>query len=272
MSAPMLILPGGRKVALAEAGEGTPVLYLHDFIDVHGATGDWFPFHRALAARHRLIAPPHAGCNGSDEDEDAIGIEDAVFHVLELLDTLGLDRLAVVGTGIGGWVAAELAVRARARVARLVLIGACGLHLPGEPIADLFYEVQPVNGEHTDAYRRMLFAAPDSAEALEWAPRGRLAPERDMLRYRMFRFAHRVGFEPPYMHHRLLRRRLRHYPGPALVLWGEQDGLVPPSHGRAYAEGLSGARLRTYPGAGHSVHVERGEELAADVLAFLAEG
>jgi pimeloyl-ACP methyl ester carboxylesterase len=269
MTVAMVTLPGGRKMALAEIGEGTPVLYLHDFIDIHGATGDWLDFHRCLATRHRLIAPAHAGCAGSDEDEDAMAIDDAVFHVIEAIESLGLDRVAVVGTGIGGWIAAELAVRARGLVERLVLIGACGLYLPGEPIADLFYEVQPLNGEHTDALRRMLFAVPDSAEALAWVPRGRLSPERDVMRYRMFRFAHRVGFNPPYMHHRLLRRRLRHYGGPALVLWGEEDGLVPPSHGRAYAEGLSGARARSFPGAGHSLHIERGREVADEILAFL---
>ena len=160
-------------------------------------------------------------------------------------------------------------MRTRGLVERLVLIGACGLYIPGAPIADLFYEVQPLNGRHTDALRRMLFAASDSDVALEWVPRKRLAPERDVMRYRMFRFAHRVGFNPPYMHHRLLRGRLRHYRGPALVMWGEADGLVPPSHGKAYAEGLPNARARSFPGAGHSVHIERGREVADEILAFL---
>jgi len=55
------------------------------------------------------------------------------------------------------------------------------------------------------------------------------------------------------------------------VLWGEADGLVPPAHGRAYAEGLPGARARAYPGAGHSLHIERGAEIADEILEFLAE-
>ncbi len=272
MTTRFVTAPGGRRVALAEQGAGAPVLYLHDFIDVHGATGAWFEFHDRLAGRRRVIAPAHAGCNGSDEDEDATTIDDAVFHVRETLELLGLDRVAVIGTGIGGWIAAELAVRCPAAVERLVLIGAAGLYLPGEPIADLFFEVQPVNGEHTDAYRRMLFADPNAPLTLEWGPRGRLAPERDALRYRMFRFAHRFGFNPPYLHNRMLRRRLPFYKGPALVLWGEQDGLVPPSHGRAYAEGLPGARAKPFPDAGHSLHLERPAEAADEIIAFLAEG
>lgn len=267
-----LTMPGGRRVVFAEEGDGPPLLYLHDFIDIHSATDDWLDFHRRLSARYRLIAPAHAGCAGSDEDEDALTVEDVVFHVIELVDALGLERISVVGTGIGGWIAAELAVRASALVDGLVLIGAAGLDLPNQPIADIFYEVQPLNGEHSDGLRRMMFASADSPEALAWIPRERLSPDREVMRYGMFRFAHRVGFDPPYLHSRLLVRRLRHYPGPALVLWGDADGLVPPVHGQAYAEGLPRAEAHSYPGAGHSVHIERGTEVADDILAFLAAG
>jgi pimeloyl-ACP methyl ester carboxylesterase len=259
----------GRKIVLDELGDGPPLLYLHDFIDIHGATTEWQPFHRKLAERFRIIAPAHAGCNGSDEDIEASGPDDAVFHVLELLDALGLESVPVLGVGIGGWIAAELAVRDRRLVERLVLVGATGLYVPNEPTADIFFEVQPRNGTDMSLLREILFAPADAPVAHEWVPDGRLPIPRELLRYEMFRFAGRIGFKPPYLYDRQLSRRLARYDRPALVLAGERDGLVSAAHARTYADRLPDARLKIVPGAGHCVYLERGEEVANEVAAFL---
>jgi pimeloyl-ACP methyl ester carboxylesterase len=178
--------------------------------------------------------------------------------------------MPVVGVGLGGWVAAELAVRHPDLVERLVLVGATGLFVPGEPIADFFYASYPLDGSDLGELRAIFFADPNGALANEWIPDGRMDTEREMLRYRTFRFANRVGFRPPYLYDRQLSRRLSRYRGPALVLWGERDALVPPAHGRAYAQGLGNASLRRISGAGHSVHLERPTDLAREVVGFLS--
>jgi len=54
------------------------------------------------------------------------------------LKALGLDRVHLMGTSLGGWIAAELAVRSTARLASLTLIGAVGITAGGEPIDDIF--------------------------------------------------------------------------------------------------------------------------------------
>ena len=259
----------GRRVHIAEAGSGPPLLYLHGFADVHGIAPGWLPFHAALAADYRLIAPAHPGCADSEED-DALGhIDDLAFHYLEVIDALGLDRFHLVGSCLGGWIAAELAVRHRERIDRLVLIGAPGLFVAGEPIGDVFWAAQPEDGVRFDDLRRLLFAAPrlPCATALFPDPRGPL--DRELLRYKTFRLASRVGFKPPYLHNRKLRRRLGRFAGPALVLWGSEDRLVPPSHAEAYAQALPAAELRILPGAGHSLFVERPDEAADVVKRFL---
>jgi pimeloyl-ACP methyl ester carboxylesterase len=265
----VLTVAGSRKVMLAELGDGPPLLYLHDLVDIHSATGEWQPFHRRLAEHFRVIAPAFAGCAGSDEDDDALGPDDAVFHILEVLDALGLDSVPVVGAGIGGWMAAELAVRDRRLVERLVLLGATGLFIPNEPVGDVFFNVQPRNGLDMSDLREILFASADAPVAHEWVPDGRMAVERELLRYEMFRFAGRIGFRPPYLYNRNLIRRLERFDRPALVLWGERDRLVSTAHGRAYAAGFPRAELKTYAGAGHAIHLERGEDAARDTLAFL---
>ncbi len=101
-------------------------------------------------------------------------------------------------------------------------------------------------------------------------PDGRMPDERELLRYRMFRFASRIGFAPPYLHDRKLLDRLHRFAGPAVVIAGKFDNLVPVEHAHAYARGLRDAELRIIADAGNSVAVERPGEVAAAVLSCVA--
>jgi pimeloyl-ACP methyl ester carboxylesterase len=262
---------GKRMASLIERGEGPPLVYLHGFADVHGVAGDFLPFHEALADRARVIAPAHPGCNGSDDLDTPQGIEDVVFHYLELFDALGLDTFDLVGHSVGGWIAAELAVRHPEMVRRLCLIGATGLFVPGEPIADVFMHTQPERGVDYATLRRMYFSSPDAPAGLRYFPNGRGDLDEETRRYQMIRFCSFVGFRPPYLYNRSLVDRLHRARMPALVVWGRHDGLCPTSHGEAYAAGLPGARgLRMLPEAGHAAHVEAPREVAGLVNEFLA--
>ena len=95
----------------------------------------------------------------------------------------------------------------------LSLIGATGLFVPRRPIADIFMLVQARNGVDYADFRRTLFRRADAPEALAMFPDGRMPGPRELLRYRMFRFASRVGFAPPYLHDRKLLDRLHRFAG-----------------------------------------------------------
>lgn len=258
---------GGHAVAVAEAGSGEPLVYLHGFADLHGSSSDMLPFHHALAAKVRLVAPAHPGCGASDENEEIDTVEDVVFHYLQVLDVLGLSECHLAGASIGGWIAAEIAIRIPERVRSLVLIGATGLFVPQHPIADIFMMVQSKNGGDYSDFRHTLFRAADAPEALAMFPDGRMPAEREILRYRMFRFASRIGFAPPYLHDRKLRNRLHRFVGPAVVIAGERDHLVPLAHARAYAQGLRNAELKLIAAAGNSIAIEKPNEAATALLA-----
>ena len=261
----------GRKVSLLEAGEGAPLVYLHGFADVHGVAGDFLPFHRELAQANTVIAPAHPGCNGSSELLEGNRIDDFLFHYCEVIDALALDRFALVGHCAGGWIAAEYAVRYPERVTRLVLIGASGLFVPGEPIGDVFINSQANRGTSFASLRRMLFVSDDAPQALRYYPDGRGELEEEVRRYGMLRFGSAIGFKPPYFYNRALVERLYRANMPALVIWGADDRMVPVAHGKAYAERLGNASsLKLIAGAGHSVQLERPDQVLAQVKPFLA--
>lgn len=256
------------KLEVRQLGSGTPLVYLHGFADIHAASIGWLPFHEELAQRFRVIAPAHPACAASEEDESIENIDDVAFRYIELLDELEIDRVHLAGACFGGWIAAELAVRHPERVAKLALIGASGLFIPGKPIGDLFWEIQSENMTEYRGLRRLLFASPDSPAAKAMFPDGRSAIEVELSRYKAMRFCSRVGFSPPYFYNRKLQRRLARYPGPALVLWGEDDHLVPLEHARAYQAGLRGSTLKVMSGCGHSPHAEKPQDTANALKEF----
>ncbi len=259
-----------RDVLLYEAGDGPPLLYLHGLADVHAATAEWLPAHRTLAERFRLLAPAHPGCATSSGLRDIDGLEDLVFHYLDLLDALGLDRVDAVGNCLGGWIAAELAIRRPDRLRRLALIDASGLHVPGAPTADLFMLDQRRDGADISDLRELLFASADVPVGLEMYPDHRLDTATEVLRYQALSFAGRIGWSPPYLYDRKLRGHLWRATCPTLVIWGREDHLVPLAHGEAYAAGLPDARLEVLDGVGHSPLLEapdRATKLIADFMA-----
>jgi pimeloyl-ACP methyl ester carboxylesterase len=255
---------GGRKVALIEAGSGAPLVYLHGFADVHGVADSLQPFHEGLAQKHSLIAPAYPGCNGSSDFLQGNRVDDFLFHLCEVFDTLKLDRFALVGHCVGGWLAAEFAVRWPERVTRLALVGATGLFVPGELIGDVFMNSNPNNGTSLASLRHMLFAGPSATPAQLFYPDGRGEIDDEMRRYGMLRFASAIGFRPPYLYNRPLVDRLYRARMPSAVVWGAEDHMVPLAHGQAYAKNLGGGTpLKLIDGAGHAAHLEKPAEVLA---------
>ena len=261
----------GREVALLEAGSGEPLVYLHGFADVHAAPGEFQPFHQALAQGRRLIAPALPGVNGSAELDNATTIEDVAFHMMEVMDALGLEKFDLVGHCSGGWLAAEMAVRHPERVRRIGLVAASGLEVKGALIGDVFMHSQPERGVDYQSLRTMLFRSSDHPIALEYYPNGRGDIDLEVRRYQMLRFGSFFGFRPPYFYSRTLRERLYRAAMPACIVWGGEDRMVPLAHGRAYAEGLSKAEpLHVVAGAGHAVQLEEPQAVAEILTRFLA--
>ncbi|NBP73733.1 MAG: alpha/beta hydrolase, partial [Alphaproteobacteria bacterium] len=118
-----LIHAAGSDVWVESLGDGKQVVYLHGIADLHGIETEPMAFHRALAETCNVIAPAHPGCARTEEDETVESMDDVVFHYLRVFDALELDTFTLAGSSLGGWIAAEIAVRHPERIDRLALIG-----------------------------------------------------------------------------------------------------------------------------------------------------
>lgn len=255
-----LNLSGAGRVHLFRGGSGEPVLFLH----AAGGAGTWPEFHVRLARRFDVIAPDHPGFGQSDEFPDAEGVDDLVYHYLDVLDALGLESAHVVGASFGGWIAAELAVAAPHRVRSLVLLSAAGLRLPDHPVTDLFLTPPAKLPE-------ILFHSPPPAPpgGVGQAPSG---PDLDAIlaAYREATSLARFSWVP-YLSNPKLERRLGRITSPALVIAPDDDRLIPVAHARRYAERIPGARYAEVTDCGHAMHFEKPAECADLTAAFISE-
>ena len=242
-------------IDLLRDGRGAPLLYLHGA----GAGGRWLTFQARLAERFDVLAPSHPGHGGSPAAEWIEHISDLAFHYLDLLDTLGLERVHVLGASFGGWIAAELATMASHRLDSLVLIDPVGIKVEGW-IYPFLFGVDPLQLVAT------IFHNPMAALAL--APPDTSIDTLAML-YRQSTALARVEWNP-YLYNPLLRRRLARITTPTLLCWGAHDRLAPLACAEAWRKEIPGAALRVFEESGHVPHLEEPEALAAAVIEFCA--
>jgi pimeloyl-ACP methyl ester carboxylesterase len=245
----------GHRVQLFEGGAGRPLLYLHG-----AGTFWWMLVHDLLAAHRRVFLPVHPGF-GASEGLDAIEtMEDLVFNTLDVLDALGVDRVDVVGLSLGGWLAAELALRHPGRVERLVLVDAAGVRVRGVPMENPF--MMPAS-----KVRELMFYDPASAVAKALFP-DVPPPERLETILRGREAAARLLWNPA-QQYRKLTSRLWRIGAPTLIVWGREDRLIPLAYGEAWARGIPGARLHVVDHCGHLPPFEHPVRFAEAVLGFL---
>ena len=248
---------GGVELELHGEGEGRPLLLLHGPLGAQPDRG-WAG---ALARGRRLIVPSHPGFGHSALPEWLSSVDDIAHLYLGLLDALGLDAVDVIGCSIGGWIAAEMGVKAPERFRRIVLAGPVGIKVgPSDrlDVPDIFAmsQAQLDSLLYHDPENARLDVAAMSDDAL-----------RVMLRNRE---AMVLLCWEPWMHNPKLRHHLYRLRNPVLLLRGESDGLVSAAYLAAWAGLLPDARVGSVPEAGHLCLEERPEAFAAQALAFLA--
>jgi pimeloyl-ACP methyl ester carboxylesterase len=250
-----------EDLPLVEAGES----HARTALVLHGGGGPQTvaPLVAHLAASLHVLAPTHPGWEGTPRPDSIASVTDLASAYLARLLDHGERDVVLVGSSIGGWIALEMAVQVASDARYTDLIGAVididgvGAVVTGEPIADFFA---------LDA-RGLAEAAWHDPERGYRDPAGFTEEQRAVQQSNgrtMAALAGRAMSDPT------LLARLGAVTVPALLVWGESDGVVTPAYGRAVARAVSGAQFAEIPEAGHLPHLEAPEATWAAIDQFLA--
>jgi pimeloyl-ACP methyl ester carboxylesterase len=244
----------GVRTVVHTIGSGPTLVFLH-------GTGTFtgFEMARDWAQRHTVIIPYHAGFGDSGDADGIDTIEDHVLHYMDLFDRLALKQFDLAGFSLGGWLAAEFAIRQPQRIRKLLLVAPAGLVVASAPAPGLF-EIAPQELPGYLAY--------DPAAALRYFPKGPDPVFDARLGREVTGFAKLIRSDPqgnPKLAHWLHRIAI-----PTLILWGAEDRLRPTAQAQAWKAGLPDARVTLVPATGHLVFEET-PAAAQHVTDFLAD-
>ncbi len=247
----------GIQIEMMERGEGRPLLFLHPGIGIEPDA----PILHRFAAHARLIAPTHPGFGGSEAPKSFDSVDDLAYFYLDLIHALDLADVALVGVSLGGWIAAEMAIKSTAQISHLVLGNPVGIKVGSREhrdVADIFAmtetEFLDLAYFDPDVGKRDYKAMPE--EQVRNAARNREATARYAW--------------SPFMHDPKLKGRLHRIRIPTLFLFGTHDRILSEGYGQAYCAAIPGARFERIERAGHFPHLEQPDEFAEKLFAFIA--
>lgn len=245
----------GIDTEVVVKGSGAPLLFLHGMDGVENAA----PLIDLLARDFTVHAPSHPGFGASALPPHFTRIDDAAIFYLDLLDQLGLDAPVVAGFSFGGWLAAEMLVMDPARAARLVLGAPLGL-----PTASRREQIV------TDIFMLGAAEAQQKMQVSPPPPPIDAAAVPEALLERRVRNAEALALYgwSPYLHNPKLRHRLHRLTLPTLLLWGEEDAIVPRRYAEDFASALPAAEFQTLPRCGHRIHIDQPEAAADRIRSF----
>jgi len=252
--APSTLTLNDCAVSLRRHGTGEPVLFLHGA----GGSGGWLPFMENLSQNFDLIVPEHPGFGASATPDWLESIADLAYFYLDFLDALDLADVHLVGLSLGGWIAAELAVRNTSRLKSLTLVDSAGIHIKDVPQFDLFL---------CDDAERMRNTFFDQAIAEQQIKILSDVADQDIVLKNRFMSAKLLW--QPRAYNPDLAKWLHRIDVPTYVIWGDNDRLFPVEYGETFQTLISGSRLGVIADCGHLPNIEKADEFAALVENFI---
>ncbi|GAA4476194.1 acetoin dehydrogenase dihydrolipoyllysine-residue acetyltransferase subunit [Gluconacetobacter asukensis] len=251
----------GRSLRVLDIGhgEGDPIVLIHGF---GGDIGNWLFNHAALATGRRVIAFDLPGHGGSTKDVGPGSLEFFSSVVVDLLDTLGIDRAHLVAHSLGGAVALTTVKNAPSRVTSLALVAPAGLG-------------PDINMEFIDGFitadRQKTLIPVLSYLVHDKGLIGRKMAD-DVLRYKRLdgavdalRQVAAANFTDGRQTDNL--RPVLETAPPTLIIWGKDDEILPSSHAANLPDAIT---VEILPDTGHMPQMERSEEVNTKIRAFLA--
>ena len=243
----------GRRIAYYEKGEGPPLVLAHGFSG--SAPFEWGRVFDLLADRHRVVAPQLVGFLPSEQPNMVYSTDAQLAHLSGFLAALDLEGCTLAGESYGGWLVAAYAARAAEPGGSLtdvgryaILCGAVGVVRTGQaPPA-------PRPPPETPLWRSIIRRLPElnPHDAANNVTRERIFAASDLGR----------GWPDA--------AALGRIAAPTLLLWGEDDDLVPVRYGHAAAAAIPGSQLVVLPGVGHIPSIDAPRDFVRILTDFAA--
>lgn len=245
---------GQTSLVILKAGSGPPCLVLHG---IEGHEG-WLAFHDAVASRSTVYAPSHPGYGHTPAPDWITSVPHQAIFYHWFLQEAGLTNADLVGIGLGGWIAAEMAVMDASRLSHLVLVNAFGVRPQRAELFDIFVARwrDVIEGGFSDALQFQRVYADNPIQEFG----GTREAGRTMTMRTCFK---------PYMFDPSLPGMLGKIRAQTLVVHGEKDTYVPRECAEIYAQSIPGAQLRTIENCGHLAHMDQPDRLAAVIADFV---
>ena len=249
----------GVRLEIVERGQGRPILWLHGEEGLDPGA----QFLDLLAAHGSVLAPSHPGFGHSPDVASIDTVDDLSYLYLDVLAERNLRDVTVVGSSLGGWIAAEMAVKCSDRFSGLVLVAPLGIKVGDRETRDIpdIFALPP------DEVARLQYRDPAKVAV----DHGRLSDDQLTVIVRNREATALYAWEP-YFHNPKLRQWLHRITLPTLLLWGADDRFVTAAYyGDAFRAAIPGARFETIDRAGHFPHIEEPAALVESIRGFIGE-
>jgi pimeloyl-ACP methyl ester carboxylesterase len=217
----------------------------------------------ALAAQYHVFAPDQIGFGKSDKPLLKYRVGTYTDFLDKFMSELKIEKAALVGNSMGGWVAGLMAVKYPNRVEKIVLADAAGI-LPANLDADEIYQLNNSTRDEVRANLKRIFANPmfQNNEALvdQFLTQRIAAGDGYTINSLIESIRRKEDF---------LNDRLGEIKKPTLIIWGKQDGLLPVADATTFNKGITGSQLILFDNCGHAPQFEKAADFNKAVLEFL---
>jgi pimeloyl-ACP methyl ester carboxylesterase len=267
----------GHDVAFRAGGSGPIVLLIHGMA---GSSTTWRYVMPKLAEHFTVVAPDLLGHGASAKPRGDYSLGAFASGLRDLLDALGHDHATVIGQSLGGGIAMQFAYQFPRRCDRLVLVSSGGLGdevslllraltFPGVEFALPLLcarQLHDAGSSLAGWIGRLGVHAPRRLDEV-WASYGSLGDRETRAA-----FVHtlRAVIDPAGQRVSALDRLHLASDVPTLIVWGDQDAIIPVHHAHATHELLPGSQLAIFEGVGHFPHCEQPERFVELVAHFVA--
>ena len=266
----------GHEVGYRRGGDGPVILLVHG---IAGSSRTWKEVMPALAVDHTVIAPDLLGHGESAKPMGDYSLGAYASGLRDFLGVLGIPRATLVGQSFGGGVAMQLAYQHPECCERLVLVGSGGLGrevswllraftLPGvELIMPILFP--PFVRDRGNDVRHLLHRIGIRSARVDekWRAYASLAesPNRNAFLHTLRSVIDSGGQSVSALDRIYLAAAV-----PTLIVWGDQDDIIPVAHAYAAHEAIPGSQLAIIEGAAHFVHAEQPERFVEILTEFMA--